>query len=135
MTSFTSPLVVTPMDNGVDWQLLEPFSYAVGSKDSLRTILVPEGFVSDFASIPAFIWRAMFWWVPPWFKYSKASILHDWLYHSHGAFEDDRYTRKQADDVFLEAMLVAWRKHAKSRYLVAYLEYYAVRGFGWLAWK
>jgi hypothetical protein len=43
-------------------------------------------------------------------------------------------TRKEADDIFLEANMVAWRYH-KSRYIVARLEYWAVRGFAWLAWK
>lgn len=42
-------------------------------------------------------------------------------------------TRKKADDVFLEAMLIDFRHH-KSGKFIAYLEYWGVRRFAWLAW-
>ena len=43
-------------------------------------------------------------------------------------------TRKYADVVFLEAMLVAWRKHPSGK-AIAWMEYAGVRAFGWLAWR
>ena len=123
MSSFTSPLVVSPMPNGKDWKLDRPFTYRIHSRYSKRLISVPRGFVSDFASIPKFI----FWLLPWWAKFSKAPILHDFLY------KEKYLTRKESDDIFLEAMLIEWRNR-KSRHLVAWIEYYAVRIFGGLVW-
>ena len=44
-----------------------------GLPDSLMT--VHRGFITDFASVPRFLWGV----VPPHF-YPHASVLHDWLY-------------------------------------------------------
>ncbi len=123
MSSFTTPLIVSPMDNGRDWELQAKFTYHVGSKFSRKWVHVPAGFVTDFASVPKFLW-----FLPNWAKYSKAPILHDYIYKYHC------YTRKQADDIFLEAMHVDWSTH-KSRRFVAHLEYIAVRLFGMWAWN
>ena len=128
MSSFTSELWVTPLPNGRDWKLKRPFSFHVGSQHSRRFISVPRNFVTDFASVPR-----IFFFLPDWATYSKAPVLHDALYHSKKLM-GKAITRKKADDIFLEAMKVDWRQH-KSRYLVAYLEFLAVRIFGWLAWK
>ncbi len=127
MSSFTTPLVVSPMDNGRDWELQSKFTYHVGSKFSRKWVNVPVGFVTDFASVPRF-----FWFLPDWATYSKAPILHDWLYE-HPEIMGKPITRKKADQIFLEAMHVDWQGH-KSRRFVAHLEYIAVRLFGWLAW-
>jgi len=58
-------------------------------------ILVPEGFVSDFASIPA---AARFAFLP-FGRHAKAAVLHDWLY---AVGEPGR--RWFADQVFDDAM-------------------------------
>ena len=129
MSSFTTPLVVSPLLDGRKWKLVRPFSYHIGSKYSKDIIWVSVGFVTDFASFPRIIWRFFMWWLPYWAKYSKASVLHDWIYQNHG-----NYTRKQADDIFLEAMLVSW-KDRKFVKFIAYMEYYGVRLLGWLAWR
>lgn len=123
MSSFTSPLVVTPLSDGRDWKLVKGFVYHMGSKFSRHYIKVPAGFKTDFASVPRFLW-----FLPDWATYSKAPVLHDWLYKKH------LMSRKGADEIFLEAMKVDWRNH-KSRRWVAYLEYWAVRIFGWWAWQ
>lgn len=59
-----------------------------------RPILIPAGFVTDGASIPRGLWNLL----PPFGKYTKAAILHDWLY------QFGEFTRSQADFIFLEAM-------------------------------
>lgn len=41
---------------------------------------VPAGFKSDLASIPIII-RAIF---PPWGRYTKAALVHDWDYKTGG---------------------------------------------------
>ncbi len=126
MSSFTTPLVVTPLPDGRRWRLFFSFQYHIGSKYNKDVISVPAGFVVDFASIPKFIW-----WLPYWAKYSKPSIIHDALYQLPQVYG---YSRKEADDIFYEAMLVAWRDKRWGRQ-IARLEYWAVRIFGFLAWR
>ena len=112
MSSFTQPLQLEYQD-GRRWLLIHPFTYEIGSEGSGRSISVPAGFVTDFASVPRFFWRLL----PPTGKYGKASVLHDYLYQGGGVTEEvmeqdhtftviSPVTRKQADDIFLEAMIV-----------------------------
>jgi len=119
MSSFTTPLVVSPLPDGRHWKLVFQFCYDVGNKDSGDRITVPVGFITDFASSPPPIW----WLIPPWGKYGKAAVIHDYLYQL------GIRTRKEADDIFRESMLVLgvapWRVS---------LMYWGVRIFGWLAW-
>jgi hypothetical protein len=53
MSSFTSPLDVRAMSDGINFMLLKKFSYHVGSEHSRHVIRVPSGFVTDFASVPS----------------------------------------------------------------------------------
>ena len=128
MSSFTSPLWVSPMLDGRRWRLIRRFSYHVGSKYSRTFINVPKGFETDFASIPKFLF-----FLPLWSKYNKSPVLHDWLYY-HKQIMGKPINRKRADQVFLEAMLTEWRNH-RSRHILAFIEYWAVRVFGWFAWR
>ena len=41
--------------DGASWNLLEPLEYHVGAADSTEIIVVPEGFRTDFASVPWFV--------------------------------------------------------------------------------
>jgi hypothetical protein len=119
MSSFTTPLILTPLDDGERWRLVEPFEYHVGEEGSGSMIRVPAGFETDFASVPRFFWRIL----PPWGRYGKAAVVHDYLYGSHAC------TRERADEIFLEAMTVlgvpAWKRNVMYR---------AVRWFGQAAW-
>lgn len=127
MSSFTTPLVVSPMPDGRRWRLVFPFRYHVGSRYSCEVIAIPANFLTDFASIPRFLW-----FLPLWAKYSKSPVVHDWLYQSK-KITGKPITRKRADEIFMEAMFIDWRDH-KSRLVLAWVEYYAVRIFGWMAW-
>jgi hypothetical protein len=120
MSSFTSPLITECLPDGRNFKLHSPFTYHVGNKYSNLLIKVPKGFTTDFASTPSFLW----WWLPPIGKYTKAAVLHDYLYQTHEC------TRQFADRVFEEAMIVFNTPVWKAR-----LMYYAIRLFGWLAWK
>ena len=98
MSSFTTPLVVTPVSDTTRWwKLVEAFEYHVGGYTSKLVIHVPEGFSTNFASVPRVFWAIY----PPWGKYGKAAVVHDYLYKNHNGF-----TRKEADDIFLEGMAV-----------------------------
>ncbi len=128
MSSFTSPLSVTPLDDGRTWVLNRPFTYHIGSRYSRNKITIPKDFPTDFASIPKFI----FWVLPWWAKFNKPSPLHDFLYQIKQIMGKP-IIRKRADDVFLEAMFIDFRKHKLGK-IIAHIEYLAVRLFGWLAW-
>lgn len=110
-------LVVTPVDDTMRrWKLLKPVTVCL-EDDGCFTI--PEGFVTDFASVPRCFWSI----IPPMGRYGKAAILHDYLYHTKSV------SRKEADKIFLKAMdllgVSAWKK---------YVMYFAVRLFGWVKW-
>lgn len=79
--------------DGREWSVLRAFVY---ESDTAGLILVPAGFVTDFASIPRFFWRLL----PPTGQYGKAAVIHDYLYVTATM----PVTRAEADAVFLEAM-------------------------------
>ena len=120
MSSFTTPLIVSPMPDGKRWKLCRSFTYHLGSKRGKESVAVPKGFITDFASIPWLFWS----FLPSWGKYGKAAVIHDCLYSTHYR------TRKEADDIFYEAMLVSGTKPWKAKIM-----YWAVRLFGWVAWR
>lgn len=120
MSQFTEALLVSPLADGKTWVIRGPFSYDVGFEGSEDKVVITEGFETDFASIPRLLWIIY----PKWGKYGNAAVVHDWLYW------DQPRTRKEADDIMLEGMNVldvsGWQK---------YPIYWAVRLFGWFAWK
>lgn len=119
MSSFTSPLVVEPISKNM-WVLVEPFEYHVGHLGSDNVITVPAGFPTDFASSPQFAWSV----IPPWGDYGKAAVIHDFLYVVQTR------SRKESDNIFLEAMSVLKVNQCKK-----YIMYWYVRSLGWIAWK
>ena len=105
-------LIVTPLEDGRHWKLKKAFKY--------DTIVVPKGFITDFTSVPRFFWRIF----PPWGKYGKCSVVHDYCYFKQ------LYSRQICDKVFLECMkdyrVSGWRRN---------IIYWAVRTFGWIGWN
>lgn len=98
MSRFVTDLRVLKltMDNSADqrgsWRLLSPFVYF--SQILGRHVIVPSGFLTDFASVPR---------VPVAFLLTgdsghEAAVIHDWLYTSH------EVNRSTADAVFREAL-------------------------------
>ncbi len=120
MSRFTELLVVTPLPDGKNWVIRKDFGYAVGKKESEEIIDVPIGFVTDFASVPRLLW----WLFPKWGKYGHAAIIHDYLYW------DQKYSKKRADEIFLEAM-----QALKTGKIKSYILYWSVSWFGYFAWK
>lgn len=105
MSLFTGPLTITQLD--VDWklwQLEHDLVYEVGDKGSGKVISVPVGFITDGASIPQFLWSIL----PTWGTYSRAAVIHDFLYYClrKGVPHPLAPDRKTADNIFLEAMAV-----------------------------
>lgn len=91
---------------------------------SAGTVTVPEGFLTDGASVPRFFWNIL----QPFGEYFPAALLHDFLYSKGGAVYP--FSRRQVDVLFLEAMYnigVGWA----TRHTI----YTAVRLFGRKPWK
>ena len=71
---FTGDVVVRelPDADGSRWRLVEPLAYQ--GRD--ETFTVAAGFTTDFASVP----QALTWLVPRYGRYTKAAIVHDYLW-------------------------------------------------------
>ena len=114
-------------DDGLPFTLLADLAYitdvrngAPGGVGVGLTIRVPAGFKTDLASIPQALWNVL----PPVGRYDRAAVVHDFLYRNNGV------TRKQADDVLLEAMEVLGVR-ATQRWVI----YAGVRLGGWKPWS
>jgi hypothetical protein len=97
VSEFLSELIVTPHPStakcdGVNWKLVQDLAYR---SDVLKlTVIVPAGFLTDFASTPQALWCDL----PPTGKYTPAAVLHDYAYFEQFC------TREQADAMLFEAM-------------------------------
>lgn len=100
-----------------EFVLINQFGYHSASG---RVFFAPRGFITDFASIP----RILHGLISPNGLSRKAAVIHDWLYCSQTV------TRKQADDLFLEALEVCG-----VNLLQRYTMYAAVRSAGWIYWN
>ena len=87
-----SPAVRAFGDNQY-WITVEEMTYVIGSTN--ERIVVPKGFVTDFASIPQPLWSVG---LGPHGQYSRAAVIHDYLYWSQGC------TRSQSDRLLVIAM-------------------------------
>jgi hypothetical protein len=77
-----------------DWELLRILEYK-GNRDRFE---VPEGLETDFASVP----RVFVWFLPRYGRYTKAAILHDYLWRD--AVPAGELTLAAADGIFRRAM-------------------------------
>lgn len=115
---FLTPLRMEDI-NGHTVRLFEPLKYQT-DVGYLGVITVPAGFVTDFASVPRGLWNLF----PPQGQYSRAAVVHDFLYRCTDV------DRELCDQVFLEAMQllgVSW--------LTRRLMFRAVRIWGGIARK
>ena len=83
-------------------------------------VVVPEGFVTDFASIP----RVFYSLLKPDDEYAAAAVIHDYMYW------DQSTSRAEADLIFKYAM-----KDLDVGGVTTAAIYNAVRVFGGIAWK
>lgn len=116
MTKEFEPLYVEVLDNR-KFVVLEDFS--VVTKDG-EVITVPEGFTTDAASIPRLFWS----FLPPLGRYTKASVVHDYLYRTH------LKTKEEADKIFLWLMEDLGVEKVRRTVM-----YYAVKLFGKKAYE
>ena len=97
-------------------------SRLVYESDLVGTVIVPEGFQTDFASVP----RVPLFYALFGDRAHRESVVHDYIYREDAS---PVATRKQADDVFLEAM-----KCRGKGFFVRYAMYWGVRSGGWTAY-
>lgn len=89
--------------DGDNWKILAPFAFNSPSHD-FPSVVIPAGFVTDFASIPRALWR----WMPPVDRrIGKMAVIHDWYYRSPGC----PVTRKDADNALRAGMHVLGATH------------------------
>lgn len=81
-----------PVGNARNWILIAPLVYRVGTSED--SVVVPAGFVTDFASIPQ-AFQSLFSQLGP---HLLPAVVHDYLYWEQSC------TREQADRIFLLAM-------------------------------
>lgn len=93
MGVFQGHLLLTPhgkKNRRVVWELVHEFGYG--------PIMVPAGTLTDLASVPRLAWSLF----PPDGVWLEAAVIHDYLYATKGL--NGVWSRKEADDLFLEAM-------------------------------
>jgi hypothetical protein len=73
---FPEPILLSPLfGESCQYRILKaPMPYFLFK--GAEPIVVPKGFVTDYASIPRIFWS----WIPAWGRYGPAAILHDYLY-------------------------------------------------------
>lgn len=116
MARFLTPLRAEK--SGEYWTVLQPLIY--DSDVACKVFIVPEGFVTDFASVP----RLPLAFLLTGDSAHAAATLHDFLY-SRGVVD-----RQTADAVFKEAAIASGESGWK-----ATLMHLGVRMGGWIAWN
>lgn len=101
------------------WELYHTISVC-DSKGRLVTI--EDGFVTDFASVPKFLWS----FIAPIGKFNLASVIHDYYYTTHNC-----ESREFADNEFLK-----WMDYTNPKTKIRNrIMFYAVRLFGKKRWN
>lgn len=117
---YKADVCVKTVYNSKGVALHEKTVYVLLEVEYVKGYEIPIGYQTDGASVPQLLWTLL----PPSGRHSRAALLHDWLY-------DNRIgTRKQADVLFLEAML----EDGVSKWK-AYTMYWGVRLFANYKWK
>ncbi|MGE0055174.1 MAG: DUF1353 domain-containing protein [Hyphomicrobium sp.] len=114
----TTPRLQLFQGDGTNFMLADPMPYHVEGTE--KRIVVPKGFVTDFASVPRLA-RAV---ISVLGRHSIPSLVHDYLYWVQPC------TRSKADLIFKNAM-TAYGSSAWERGLV----YWMVRLLGWRFWR
>lgn len=128
------PLIIPIKESGDIYRLYAEYTYTPdeGAFDGF-TLIIPEGFEYDGASIPKIFWSLLGMGKDG--MHRAAALVHDWLYIHKGEIVSSDgqllpYTRKDADDLFFamlkDASIVSWK---------AWVMYKAVRIAGQTVWK
>ena len=92
--AFEGKVVVSPSGaNSRRWRLEAPLTYQARED----RFVIPEGFVTDFASVPRFV----AWLIPRYGRWTPAAILHDYLWEEA---RQGRFNKADADGIFNRAL-------------------------------
>lgn len=123
MSSFTEQVLLRPAKTTNRRILENEVTYYVWTEDSNDRIQVPAWYEFDWASVPRRLWTLV--GHPMDTKVIRSALIHDYIY------TDQRYRgRKQADDIFYEAMVVS----GVDKYR-ALIYYRGVRIWGGFVWR
>tara|TARA_Y100000310_G_scaffold319188_1_gene374154 strand:- start:3768 stop:4112 length:345 start_codon:yes stop_codon:yes gene_type:complete len=110
MSIVNSKLRIEHIEGG-DWKTISNiYVYA-----SIESFVILSGFTTDLASKPSKSKNEV-----------VAAVVHDYIYRNNLP----GWTRKEADQLFLDIM-----KEDGVSFYSRYKYYWAVRAFGWKAWK
>jgi len=112
------PPSLIPFDDGEYWVLGNELVFTI--RETGQRIVVPRGFVTDFASVPRVFWT----FFPKHGEYTRAAIVHDYLYW------EQKCNREQADELF-DIVMEDSEVDSTSRFTI----YAAVRVWGDDAWE
>ena len=104
----------------IGWGPSQPVTKEELSSVQKLEVTVPEGFVTDLASIPRLLWSIQ----RPEGRHAYAAVIHDYLYWTQ------RRTRLESDEIFREILL----ETKTDKKIIAGL-YSAVRKAGGGAWR
>ena len=121
MGKFLTKLVTRRLGDG-DNQLTEELIYRYGGVE----IVVPIGFISDFASIPRIAWTLV---GPPGGAYAESAVIHDYLLQ-YPMLGERKLTRKDCDGIFLDGM-----KSQNIFWLKRKVMWASVRAGSWVSWN
>ena len=121
MGSFLDALVVSPLTDGDNWKVEEPFYYR---DNKLGKITVDAGFITDFGSIPRPFWNI----ISPYGKAGRGFVIHDQLY-TFQVVNGNKIKQKAADDCLMRMMT-----ELKVSPFVRWMIYGHLRMWGWIAW-
>lgn len=116
----TASPVISPFADWDYYYVRGTIVWEPNSGQRFRRVEVPDGFVTDLASIPRIFWQVL----KPQGRHAYAAVVHDYLY-----WEQDR-SREEADLIFMIAM-----QDSKVNRATVKLLYTAVRRFGKDAWE
>lgn len=102
------------------WKLKKNITIQLQTKQA--TVVVPEGFIYDMATVPKWLWSI----IRPFNDGLFGTLLHDYLYIHK---EAHTLTRKDADKEYL-----LWNNLTNQNKFDNYIRYIFVRAFGWLWW-
>lgn len=108
------------------WVVMNSIIFEVGEVDSGVEISPPVGMTTDGASVP----QALLFWTPRVGLWTTAAVLHDFSYSCHCFNDVIPTTRRECDEMFLDAMLVCGVRKTR-----AWAMYLAVRLFGRRAYR
>lgn len=114
--------LLSKLNNRDLWGIKPGYRYYIGYKGSDEYVDVEDGFVTDGATIPRFLWSIL----PPIGEYTQATTLHDKLCTTYtktkvinGVPVQVSITRKEIDAILKEALLVLEVTPWKIKFIMA----------------